>query len=68
MGYKKLDEIMELLTEELDGFNKSLDKLEKTDQECGQYRNKAGYFANHVFAQGTSGLGEGKEFQASRIR
>lgn len=29
MGYKKLDEIMELLTEELDGFDKSLDKLEK---------------------------------------
>ena len=29
MGYKKLDEIMELLTEELDGFNRSLDKLEK---------------------------------------
>ena len=29
MGYKKLDEIMELLTEELDGFNRSLVKLEK---------------------------------------
>jgi hypothetical protein len=29
MGYKKLDEIMELLTEELDGFNRSLNKLEK---------------------------------------
>lgn len=29
MGYKKLDEVMELLTDELDGFNKSLDKLEK---------------------------------------
>lgn len=28
MGYKKLDEIMELLNDELDGFNKSLDKLE----------------------------------------
>lgn len=28
MGYKKLDEIMELLNDELDGFNRSLDKLE----------------------------------------
>ncbi|MBD0852579.1 DUF6730 family protein [Maribacter arenosus] len=28
MGYKKLDEIMELLSDELDGFNKSLEKLE----------------------------------------
>jgi len=28
MGYKRLDEIMELLNDELDGFNKSLDKLE----------------------------------------
>ncbi len=29
MGYKKLDEVMELLTDELDGFNKSLNKLQK---------------------------------------
>lgn len=29
MGYKKLDEIMELLTDELDGFDKSLEKLDK---------------------------------------
>ncbi|MDO6517784.1 DUF6730 family protein [Zobellia uliginosa] len=29
MGYKKLDEIMELLTDELDGFNKSIDRLER---------------------------------------
>lgn len=27
MGYKKLDEVMELLTDELDGFNKSIDRL-----------------------------------------
>ncbi len=32
MGYKKLDEVMELLTDELDGFNKSLGKLEKLTQ------------------------------------
>ena len=32
MGYKKLDEVMELLTDELDGFNKSLEKLEKLNQ------------------------------------
>src|SRR5690606_15431399 len=29
MGYKKLDEVMELLNDELDGFNKALEKLEK---------------------------------------
>lgn len=29
MGYKKLDEIMELLTDELDGFNKALVKLQR---------------------------------------
>ena len=29
MGYKKLDEVMELLNDELDGFNKALEKLQK---------------------------------------
>ena len=29
MGYKKLDEVMELLTDELDGFNKSIVRLER---------------------------------------
>jgi hypothetical protein len=29
MGYKKLDEVMELLTDELDGFNKALTKLQR---------------------------------------
>lgn len=28
MGYKKLDEIMELLNDELDGFNKAINRLE----------------------------------------
>ncbi|MDC6387734.1 hypothetical protein PP182_03515 [Maribacter sp. PR1] len=32
MGYKKLDEIMELLTDELDGFNKSIVRLEQLTQ------------------------------------
>ena len=32
MGYKKLDEVMELLSDELDGFNKSINKLEKLTQ------------------------------------
>ncbi len=32
MGYKKLDEVMELLTDELDGFNKSIGRLEKLTQ------------------------------------
>lgn len=29
MGYKKLDEVMELLSDELDGFNKAVDRLER---------------------------------------
>ena len=29
MGYKKLDEVMELLSDELDGFNKSIVRLER---------------------------------------
>ena len=32
MGYKKLDEIMELLTDELDGFNRSIVRLEQLTQ------------------------------------
>ena len=32
MGYKKLDEVMELLNDELDGFNKSIERLEKLTQ------------------------------------
>ncbi|HDZ04662.1 DUF6730 family protein [Maribacter sp.] len=32
MGYKKLDEVMELLTDELDGFNKSIIRLERLTQ------------------------------------
>ncbi|WP_149274192.1 DUF6730 family protein [Pareuzebyella sediminis] len=32
MGYKKLDEVMELLTDELDGFNKSIGRLERLTQ------------------------------------
>ncbi|WP_373519699.1 DUF6730 family protein [Pricia sp.] len=29
MGYKKLDEVMELLSDELDGFNKAVERLER---------------------------------------
>lgn len=32
MGYKKLDEVMELLNDELDGFNKSIGRLERLTQ------------------------------------
>ena len=34
MGYKKLDEVMELLNDELNGFNKSLDRLERLTQNA----------------------------------
>lgn len=32
---KKMDEIMELLTEEIDGFNRSIDKLEELSKKIG---------------------------------
>jgi hypothetical protein len=32
MGYKKLDEVMELLSDELDGFNTSINRLEQLAQ------------------------------------
>ncbi|MET6989735.1 DUF6730 family protein [Sediminicola arcticus] len=32
MGYKKLDEVMELLNDELDGFNQSIGRLERLTQ------------------------------------
>jgi hypothetical protein len=33
MGYKKLDEVMELLNDELDGFNKAIGRLERLTQK-----------------------------------
>jgi hypothetical protein len=41
MGYKKLDEVMELLNDELDGFNKSITKLEKLTQNTENIKIKA---------------------------
>ncbi|SMC39868.1 DUF6730 family protein [Cellulophaga tyrosinoxydans] len=41
MGYKKLDEVMELLNDELDGFNKSITKLEKLTQNVDSVNIKA---------------------------
>ena len=41
MGYKKLDEVMELLNDELDGFNKSITKLEKLMQNVDNINIKA---------------------------
>lgn len=38
MGYKKLDEIMELLTDELDGFNKALNKLQRLTKNVADIR------------------------------
>ncbi|WP_282160372.1 DUF6730 family protein [Ulvibacterium marinum] len=40
MGYKKLDEVMELLTDELDGFNKSLVRLERLTQNTDNLKIK----------------------------
>tara|TARA_R110000744_G_scaffold292352_2_gene402899 strand:+ start:260 stop:733 length:474 start_codon:yes stop_codon:yes gene_type:complete len=41
MGYKKLDEVMELLTDELDGFDKSLVRLERLTQNTDNWKIKA---------------------------
>tara|TARA_R110000868_G_scaffold390861_1_gene660684 strand:+ start:632 stop:964 length:333 start_codon:yes stop_codon:yes gene_type:complete len=41
MGYKKLDEVMELLNDELDGFNKSIIRLEKLTQNVDNINFKA---------------------------
>jgi hypothetical protein len=41
MGYKKLDEVMELLNDELEGFNKSITKLEKLTQNTENIKIKA---------------------------
>ena len=38
MGYKKLDEVMELLTDELDGFNKALAKLQRLTKNVEDIR------------------------------
>lgn len=40
MGYKKLDEVMELLSDELDGFNKSINRLEKLTQNVENIKIK----------------------------
>jgi len=41
MGYKKLDEVMELLSDELDGFNKSITRLKKLTQNTENIKIKA---------------------------
>ncbi len=40
MGYKKLDEVMELLTDELDGFNNSIVRLEHLTQNVENIKIK----------------------------
>ena len=40
MGYKKLDEVMELLNDELDGFNKSIVRLEHLTQNVENIKIK----------------------------
>jgi hypothetical protein len=41
MSYKKLDEVMELLNDELDGFGKSITRLEKLTQNTENIKIKA---------------------------
>src|SRR5680860_415550 len=40
MGYKKLDEVMELLSDELDGFNKAVHRLERLTQNLDNIKIK----------------------------
>ncbi len=67
MGYKKLDEVMEQLTDELEGFNRSIGKFGKAYTERGQYQDKTGYHRNRTAAPGTSGMGKSKEQKYPRI-
>ena len=39
MGYKKLDEVMELLSDELDGFNKAMDRLERLTENVDKSKS-----------------------------
>lgn len=41
MGYKKLDEVMELLTDELDEFNKSIHRLEQLTENVDNIKVEA---------------------------
>lgn len=41
MGYKKLDQVMELLTDELDGFDKSITRLEKLTENVENIKIKS---------------------------
>lgn len=41
MGYKKLDEVMELLADELDGFNKAIDKLKQLTENVDNIKIEA---------------------------
>ncbi|HET8735633.1 MAG TPA: DUF6730 family protein [Pricia sp.] len=41
MGYKKLDEVMELLTDELDGFKKAIDRLERLTENVDNVKVEA---------------------------
>lgn len=41
MGYKKLDEVMELLADELDGFNKSIDRLKQLTENVDNIKVEA---------------------------
>ncbi|RKN82856.1 DUF6730 family protein [Ulvibacterium marinum] len=41
MGYKKLDEVMELLTDELDGFNRSIDRLKQLTENVDNIQIEA---------------------------
>ena len=41
MGYKKLDEVMELLTDELDGFNRAIERLEQLTENVDNVKIEA---------------------------
>ena len=41
MGYKKLDEVMEVMTDELDGFKRTVDRLENLTQNVGNIKIEA---------------------------
>ena len=62
MGYKKLDEVMELLNDELDGFNKSIVRLEQLTQNVENIKIKSdtsefeGLLREHLNSEKTKNL------------
>ncbi|NAY91389.1 hypothetical protein GTQ34_05605 [Muricauda sp. JGD-17] len=72
MGYKKLDEVMELLTDELDGFNRAIDKLEQLTQNVDNIKIQTDttqiefMLREHLMLEKTKNTGHREDVQSIR--